>query len=98
MLTFEDKGGRGVGKIPKTRLRNIWLFPYQTILNIIPDLEFWICDILKGSNHVKKEPYAALKGSKSKMTTSHKDFGNSVNPNSTRGEQIFPTIYYLPIF
>ena len=26
-----------------------------------PELEFWICDISKGSNHVKKEPEVALK-------------------------------------
>ena len=29
MITFDDKGGRGGGhKIPQTRLRNTWMFPY----------------------------------------------------------------------
>ena len=28
MLTFDDKGGRGGPKKPKTCLRNTWMFPY----------------------------------------------------------------------
>ena len=31
MLTFDDKGGWGGQKIPKTCLRNTWMFPYATL-------------------------------------------------------------------
>ena len=36
-------------------------FPQTDEPFYFPELEFCICDILKGSNHVKEEPEATLK-------------------------------------
>jgi hypothetical protein len=39
MLTFDDKGGWGGQKNPKTCLRNTWMFPYL-LLNLNSFFEF----------------------------------------------------------
>ena len=43
-------------------------FPQTDKPYYFPGLEFWNCDILKGSNHVKEEPEVALKAHIAKLS------------------------------